>query len=82
VKVDNTIIANVQGSTTNYFASNTFTLTATQSALIAPNNGFYKSFSHNFIASSTAGSTYIISFVLSDSSSAGHKYWIRNINLK
>ncbi len=79
VKINGIAIANIQGSNTNYFSSSTFVLTAGQLALTAPQDSFYRSFSHEFLASTPNN---IVSFVLSDLSPTSHKYWIKNINLK
>ncbi len=79
MNLNGAVLATIQGSNSNYFASSTFALPAGQSALTVPNNSYYKSFSQSFVASI---SNNIISFILSDSSSSNHKYWIKNINLK
>ncbi len=51
VNINGIAITNIQGSNTNYFSSNTFLLSAGQSALTTPQDSYYRSFSHKFLAS-------------------------------
>jgi hypothetical protein len=79
VNLNGAALTTIQGSNTNYLASNVFTLAAGQSALTSPTDSFYRSFSQSFVASTASN---IISFILSDLSTTSHKYWIKNINLR
>jgi hypothetical protein len=65
VNLNGVVLTTIQGSNSNYFASNIFALPAGQSSLTSPNDAYYKSFSQSFVASL---SNNIISFRLSDSS--------------
>ncbi len=79
VNLNGVALTTIQGSNTNYLANIGFTLPAGQAALTSPNDNYYRLFSQSFVASTASN---LISFRLSDSSTASHKYWIKNINLR